>query len=110
MSDDDLDLEAIQKEQTYAYCWARQRLQERIQELAAIQSDAQVAAFPYLSDKRITEVFNRMHKLIETAHRQWSWDELDRASTSCDMAKAALTELKGCMKQLGVPFVERMLP
>ena len=50
-----------------------------------------------------------MQKLLFRAGKQWEWDNFDAIRKTFSQIRGALTELKGLLKGLSVPFVERMI-
>jgi hypothetical protein len=97
-------------DEAFVYCYRRQRLAERIRELLDITNEATTATIPYHGNQNIVEVITRMRDRLTTADKAWLWNDHDVAIKACDQIDGSVTELKGLLKGLGVPFVERILP
>jgi len=112
MSDEphpDITDEQVMRDRTFEYCYQRNKLREAIDELTDAVNQAITASYPYLTDQKVAEVIVRMQKPLFRAGKQWEWDNFDAIRKTFSQIRGALTELKGLLKGLSVPFVERMI-
>ena len=96
------------RDRTFEYCYQRNKLRESIDELVEAVNQATAASCPYLTDQKVAEVIVRMRKLIERAGRQWEWDDLNAIRITFSQIRGCFTELRGLLKSLNVPLVERL--
>lgn len=112
MSDEphpDITDEQVMRDRTFEYCYQRNKLREAIDELTDAVNQAITASYPYLTDQKVAEVIVRMQKLLVRAGKQWEWDDLNAIRITFSQIRGYFTKLKGILKSLNVPFVDRMI-
>ena len=109
MPDDDMTDEQFMRDRAYEICYQRRQLQIRIEDLTKLVNRALVVTLPYHHDQKIAEVLVRMQKQITRIGKCFEWDDEKAARKTCDQLEGTVTELKGIIKGLGVPNVERLL-
>ena len=108
-TDPDITDEQVMRDRAYEYCWQRNKLRESIDELTDTVNQAITATLPYHGNAEIVAVIRRMQKLLDRAGKQWEWDDHNALRKTFDQIRGAIKELKGLLKGLNVPFVERMI-
>ena len=111
MSDTDEQVtdEQVARDLAYERCYQRRRLQVRIEDLTKLVNRAMVATLPYHHDQKIAEVLMRMQKHIARIGKCFEWDDENAARKTCAQLEGTVCELKGLLKGINVPFVERLL-
>jgi len=106
--DPDITDEEIQHQRAFEYCYQRNKLRESIDELVDAVNQAISASYPYLSDQKVTTVIVRMQKLLFRAGKCWEWDDHNATRKTFSQIRGAIKEVKGLLKGLNVPLVERL--
>ena len=106
---DDITDEQVAHDMAYERCYQRRRLQVRIEDLTKLVNRAMVVTLPYHHDQKVAEVLLRMQKHITRIGKCFEWDDEKAARKACGQLEGTVTELKGIIKSLGVPNVERLL-
>ena len=106
---DDIGDEQVKHDIAFERCYQRRRLQVRIEDLTKLVNRALVVTLPYHHDQKIAEVLVRMQKHIARIGKCFEWDDEKAARKTCDQLEGTVAELKGIIKGLGVPNVERLL-
>ena len=106
---DDITDEQVARDMAFEHCYQRRQLQVRIEDLTKLVNRVMVASLPYHHDQKIAEVLMRMQKHIARIGKCFEWDDENAARKTCDQLEGTVTELKGIIKGLGVPNVERLL-
>ena len=107
--DEQVTDEQVARDIAYERCYQRRQLQVRIEDLTKLVNRALVVTLPYHHDQKIAEVLVRMQKHITRIGKAFEWDDEKAARKTCDQLEGTVTELKGIIKGLGVPNVERLL-
>ena len=105
---DELDIEEVQRQRTFEYCWQRNKLRKSIDELIDAVNQATAASYPYLCDQKVVTVIVRMRKLLDRAGKCWEWSDWDATRKMFSQIRGAIKELKSLLKGLNVPLVERL--
>ena len=106
---DDITDEQVAHDLAFERCYRRRQLQVRIEDLTKLVNRAMAVTLPYHHDQKIAEVLLRMQKHITRIGKCFEWDDEKAARKTCDQLEGTVTELKGIIKGLGVPNVERLL-
>ena len=106
---DDITDEQVAHDIAYERCYRRNKLYGRIEDLTKLVNRALVVTLPYHHDQKIAEVLLRMQKHITRIGKCFEWDDEKAARITCDQLEGTIRELKGIIKGLGVPNVERLL-
>ena len=106
---DDISDDQVQHDLAFERCYHRRQLQVRIEDLTKLVNRALVVSLPYHHDQAIAEVLLRMQKHITRIGKCFEWDDEKAARKACDQLEGTVTELKGLLKGLNVPFVDRLL-
>ena len=106
---DDITDEQVARDMAYERCYQRRQLQVRIEDLTKLVNRAMVVSCPYVCNEKIAEVLLRMQKHIVRIGKCFEWDDENAARKTCAQLEGTVCELKGLLKGINVPFVERLL-
>jgi len=106
--DPDISDEELRHQLALEYCYRRNKLRERIDDLTNLVNKAMVVSCPYLRNEKIAEVLVRMQKHIARVGKCFEWDDDNAARKTCAQLGGAVKELKSLLKGIGVPFVENL--
>ena len=87
----------------------QQFMVDRLHALAAVANDEETILAPCINDK-IAHTMLRVRECFDRANKLMSWGDYDRAEGTINQIEAGLGELRGVAKELGMRFMERIIP